>query len=363
MSIVSKIAFRYLFARKSGVITWISRIGVAGIAIGTAALIIVCSVFNGFSSLIEKNLDDGSPSFRIEAISGKNFSVAPSVLDSLSRLSGVEIVREVVESFCLARYDGEYCVLSIKGVPGIKGVFLSPDAALALGYKPQFLGSLELIYPSTNLNFHSKAFRTIKERPASYANTSGMTALVPIEKARYLTGITDNSSTCIEVYGSSTVTKESLCRVMGISYKVLDRVEQNPGLFKMMRYEKFAIYLILFFIVLVVSVNIYSSLTMLIMEKKPDIYDLKAMGTTSVQVKKVFFTEGIIVTTLGLVIGIVVGLAVSFLQQRYGIIGLPSNGIVSVYPIEIQLCDVLLTLLGVSTIGAVVSALSAFKAE
>ena len=361
MSFVSKIAFRYLFAKKTGVITWISRIGVAGIAIGTAALIIISSVFNGFSSLIEKNLDEGSPSFRIEPKNGESFSVAPSVLDSLSRLSGVELVREVVESFCLARYDGEYCVLPIKGIPGIKGVFLSPDAASVLGYKPQFLGSLELMYPSTNLNFHSKSFRTIKERPASYANTSGITALVPIEKARYLTEAGDNSSTCIEVYCSNAVTKESLCRVMGTSYKVLDRVEQNPGLFKMMRYEKFAIYLILFFIVLVVSVNIYSSLTMLIMEKKPDIFVLKAMGATSTQVKKVFFTEGVIVTALGLFIGVVMGLAVSFLQQRYGIIGLPSNGIVSVYPIKVQLCDVLFTILGVSAIGAVISALSTFK--
>ena len=145
--------------------------------------------------------------------------------------------------------------------------------------------------------------------------------------------------------------------VLGPGFKVLDRFRQNTSLYKMMRYEKAAIFLILIFIIIIIAFNIFGSLTMLIIEKEDDIETFRSLGATDRMLRKTFTLEGWLISLLGLAAGLVVGIAFALLQQKFGFIKMPGNFLVNAYPVILQWSDILLTVVGVALVGYLIARL------
>ena len=146
-------------------------------------------------------------------------------------------------------------------------------------------------------------------------------------------------------------------KILGPDFKVLDRFRQNTSLYKMMRYEKAAIFLILIFIIIIIAFNIFGSLTMLIIEKEDDIETFRSLGATDKMLRKTFTLEGWLISLLGLAAGLVLGTAFALLQQKFGFIKMPGNFLVSAYPVILQWSDILFTVIGVALIGYLIARL------
>ena len=161
--------------------------------------------------------------------------------------------------------------------------------------------------------------------------------------------------TCIKIYtkpGAGTETlKKKIKTLLGDDFKVQNRYEQNETLYKMMSSEKISIYIILLFVVVIISCNLFGSLSMLIMEKKEDAVTLKSLGANDLSIKKIFLAEGWLISLSGILTGTIVALLFGFMQQQFGIIPMPGNFIVESYPIIIKFTDVLLTISGIAIIG------------
>ncbi|MGM9788632.1 MAG: FtsX-like permease family protein [Candidatus Cryptobacteroides sp.] len=363
---MSKIAGRYLFARKTNdVITWISRISVLGIAIGTAALIVVMSVFNGFTHLIESNIDSSSPTYRIVPQSGKTYSFDDSLLTALKELEGVSLLQMVVEDMVAVEYGDVKSVVKLKGLPEASSFSISAPIARKLGLKLSFLSPIELYYPQSEgkISLTNPALNHIRGRATSILNSDEELVVVPLAQARELLSLSENQASALEIYcyeGSQT-SQKLLQELLGEELRVENRYQQHSQIYKMMRYEKLAVYLILFFIILVVAVNIYASLSMLIMEKELDIIHLRAMGASKALVRRIFCSEGMLVCALGLALGIIIGLLLVYAQSRWGLVRLPGNSMTAVYPVQLKISDLLLSVGGVALIGGVIANLSTKK--
>lgn len=369
MAFVRKIAKRYLLStRSSSIVTWISRIGVIGIAIGSAALIIVLSVFNGFTSLIEENIDANSPFYRVESSDGKVIEASDEVVEKLSSVEGLDYAEAVVEDRVAASYEGTQGIVTLRGVPSADGMSVSPEAVKMLGINIRLLSPLELYYPAVSQkNTLHADLRRESGRPEAIVNVTGTVVVAPAGRVRRLLGWKDGCASYINLYceglDAEPPSAQMLRKMLGDEFMVLNRMEQNAQIYKVMRAEKWAIYMILLFMVVIVALNIYSSLSMLIMEKKKDIFSLRAMGAGKRSIGRIFFTEGMMMTLLGILSGAVIGLLVCFAQQKWGFIGMPGNGIVSSYPIKVQLLDIILSLGGVTLIGAAVSKISLYAID
>ena len=368
MGPVSKIAGRYLFARKSNdVITWISRISVLGIAIGTVALIAVMSVFNGFTSLIEANLDANSPDYRIVSETSKTFALDEQQANALSQIAGLSEMQAVIEDMVVLKYGDVQGVVKIKALQGAYSYSISSTAARHFGISTSFLTPLELYYPRTDvkISLTNPALKMVKGRPTSILNEQEELVVLPIEQARELLSLEEGQMSSLNIYCHEADVKPSskeIKKVLGEGFEVQDRYQQFSQLYKMMRYEKLAVYLILFFIILVVAVNIYASLYMLIMEKQQDIIHLRAMGASKALVRKIFRSEGMLVCGIGLAVGLIIGVLLVYAQGRWGLVRMPGNTLAGgCYPVSLKLQDLLLSTVGVALIGVVISNLSTKK--
>ena len=187
--------------------------------------------------------------------------------------------------------------------------------------------------------------------------------IIPLEEMRQLLGY-EKEVSGIEVRlteGSSpkvlAKTIKEMKKILGPDFKVLDRFRQNTSLYKMMRYEKAAIFLILIFIIIIIAFNIFGSLTMLIIEKEDDIETFRSLGATGKMLRKTFTLEGWLISLLGLAAGLVLGTAFALLQQKFGFIKMPGNFLVSAYPVILQWSDILFTVIGVALIGYLIARL------
>lgn len=358
MKVELKIAIRYLFSRKShDIITWISRIGVVGIAVGSAALVVVLSVFNGFTELIERNIEENSPFYRIEPVEGSYMEGTQAMVNSIMTIVGVSFAQEVVEEMVAARYDENQAIVKMRGLASADDFWVSGYAARALGIRVQFLSKLELYYPTFGRS-RLAPLKSIGSRPKKIVGGDDNSVCVPINAARNLLAMDSQRASYIEVFCDATTDVRLLEKAVGGKCKVLDRRAQNPELYRVMSHEKLAIYLVLFFIIVVVAVNIYASESMLIIEKQRDIESLRAMGADERMVRRIYFTEGMLICFLGMLAGVVAGLLLAWAQQTWGFISMPGNGIVSAYPIKVEWADVLISMAGISLIGALISKLS-----
>ena len=361
----------------------ISGIGAVGMAVGTAALIVILSVFNGFDSLVSQSLTDANPDLVIKPASGKVFQ--PDSLTWLVEEPAIVRLSSVLEDQAFLSCDGKQGLVLVKGIDEageeesplqghlIDGVwqFHRGDRATAvagagvaaqLGLSPRFLSPLELHYPSRteaiSLANPAASLRSVKLGLAGVLSVSteldAKILVVPIGTVRELLEIWTAPE-------SEKAVKKGLERRLGPQYRVLDRYQQNASVYKMMRYEKLAIYAILIFVVLIIAFNIYSSLRMLVIEKEDDIATLRSLGATDGLVRRIFRLEGWLVSLLGMAVGLVLGIALVLVQQKFGLVPMPGNFVVDAYPVVLLAPDILWTVAGVALIGYLMALLPTRK--
>ena len=187
---------------------------------------------------------------------------------------------------------------------------------------------------------------------------------VPQKAARALTGNSENEFSTLEIFLHPEADKEMARKSIQNLYPrsiVKDKLQQNDTLYKMMKAEKAAIYLILFFITAIISINIFSCLSMMIAEKREDIATFLGLGATKEFIKRIFLLHGTFISLAGCLVGTVLGLLVAWGQQTFGFVSMPGNYMLSAFPVEIQFADVMITVIGVCGIGFLISYLPAQK--
>ncbi len=372
------IAKRYLFSKKKqNVINLISFVSVCGVTIGTMALVCVLSVFNGFQGVIEGLFSNFDPPYRITSLQGKSFE-----LDSIRPVlehSSVDIYCEVIEDNALVQYADKQLPITIKGVPShytkinhidsilIDGSFYLDDPnvstavigvglARSLGASVHFVEPMWLYVPKrhakVNLMQPDKAFHR------SFLYLSGIfmvqqerydnsLMLIPIDLARdlydYPTQVTSVELKFKDGVNEGAVQKE-LQTLLGDKYQIQNRYEQQAEFYNMLQIEKWVTYLILSFILLIAVFNIIGSLSMLIIEKKQDVQILKHLGVSDSIIKRIFLFEGWMISIIGAIVGVVLGLLLCYLQQEYGLISLGNNAsfVTDSYPVKVEALDVII---------------------
>ena len=387
------IAGRYLFAKKShNVINIISAISAIGMAIGTAALIIILSVYNGFDELVKSTLSNVEPDILVCPAKAKVFTPEESMLQSLRSDPSIKECYLVLQENVFVDYEEHQGIAKAKGVDGnyekespladhitsgtfslhkgdLPQVVVGAGLAYKMGMNPAFLSSAEIYFPRRDRNFSlanpAASIESVRARPSGVFTVNQQIdeelMILPLDKMRQLLGYEDEVSG-IEIRltdpSSNKALKntiKSVRKMVGPDFKVLDRYRQNPSLYKMMRYEKAAIYLILIFIIIIIASNIFGSLTMLIIEKKEDIETFRSLGATDRMLRKTFTLEGWLISLLGLAAGLVAGIGFALLQQKFGFIKMPGNFLVSAYPVILQWGDVFVTVAGVAIIGYLIA--------
>ena len=389
------IARRYLFAKKShNVINIISAISAVGMAIGTAALIIILSIYNGFDELVKSTLSNVEPDILITPAKGKVFIPNGETFDRIMQNPLIDEYDLILQENVFVDYDGHQGIAKAKGVDSAfeaesplaehitngefslhKGqlpqMVVGAGLAYKMGMNPAFLASAELYFPIRDRNFSlanpAASIETVRMRPSGIFSVNQQIdddlMIVPIEEMRKLLGYEEEvSGVEIRLAEGSTAKDirsaiKHIQKELGPEFKVLDRFRQNPSLYKMMRYEKAAIFLILIFVIIIIALNIFGSITMLIIEKKDDIETYRSLGATDKMLRRTFTLEGWLISLLGLAAGLVIGIGFSLAQQNFGFIKMPGSFLVNAYPVILQWQDVLATIAGVALIGYIIALL------
>lgn len=389
------IARRYLFAKKShNVINIISAISVVGMAIGTAALIIILSIYNGFDELVKSTLSNVEPDILITPAKGKVFVPEGEAFDRIKDNPLVGEYNLILQENVFVDYDGHQGIAKAKGVDSAfeaesplaehitngefslhKGqlpqMVVGAGLAYKMGMNPAFLASAELYFPIRDRNFSlanpAASIETVRMRPSGIFSVNQQIdndlIILPIEQMRKLLGYEEEvSGVELRLVEGSTAKDlrsaiKDIQKELGPDFKVLDRFRQNTSLYKMMRYEKAAIYVILIFVIIIIALNIFGSITMLIIEKKDDIETYRSLGATDQMLRRTFTLEGWLISLLGLAAGLVVGIGFSLAQQHFGFIKMPGSFLVNAYPVILQWQDVLATIAGVALIGYIIALL------
>lgn len=382
------IARRYLFSKKThNVINIISAISVLGVCIGTAALIIVLSVFNGFESLVVSLYNSFDPDIRITISKGKTFDENIFPLDGIRKIEGVQSVVEVLEENALLKYKEKQYIATIKGVGSgytkvcgldsmiINGEFLLNDhkkQLAVIGYGVAHNLSLEM-YDAANpirifvpkkgevsLLSPENAFNQEAVWPAGiFSIQHEFDSKYIIVSLPFVRNLLESPSrlSAVEIKLAGNADMESvqqeITSLLGEKYEVKNRFEQHELLYKIIKSEKWAVYFILSFILLIATFNMVGSLTMLILDKKRDIAVLRSMGADLSMIRKIFFAEGMFIAAMGAIIGMLIGLAVCLVQIYFGIIPIGTNGsfVVDSYPVVIEAMDIVYVLLTVMCIS------------
>lgn len=403
------IARRYLFSKKKhNVINIISVVSACAIGIGCLALIVILSVYNGFDSLIASMYESYIPDFVIEPAKGKVLNTDEAALRKIKNIKSIFAFCPVVEENVFLQYADIESIATIKGVPEdysrIKKItsrvtdgkfqtkfgqldkaVIGEGLAQRLRLQASFTEPLVLYFPSRTGNI--SLLMPVESLENLIIHPSGVIDLeqefnknslfVPLDAAQNLIEYEPNEANKIEIYlsGASGDVKKntqgsakyksvenSIRQVIASSnnkYVLKNRWQQNAMLYKMMRSEKFAVYMILFFVIIVVSVNIFASLSMLILDKQGDIETYRALGARGGFLKGVFTLHGWLICMSGATIGIAAGLIMCFIQQWYGVVPMPGNFIITSYPVDVRFSDVLIIFAGTAVIGFFMSLIPA----
>ena len=395
MRLAPFIAGRYLFAKKShNVINIISAISAIGMAIGTAALIIILSVYNGFDSLIRSMMSNVEPDLLISPATGKTFVPEGETYDWIYEQPEVLSMSCILQEQVFINYDGKQSLATAKGVDWVyeeettlrdhlvEGEFrlhrgdiplaaVGATMAYELGLSPRFIAPIEIFYPARtrkiSLSNPLTAIESIKVWPSCTfsinGDIDGELMILPIEKMRELLEY-ENEVSAVELRLKEGMTRKEVQKLqnefsvrLGEGFKVKDRFQQNESLYKMMKYEKAAIYMILIFVIIIIAFNIFGSLSMLIIEKKSDIETLRYLGAQDKLIRRIFILEGWMISLVGLAAGLVIGVGFALLQQQFGFIKMPGHFTVQAYPIIVSWSDILLTCAGVAVVGYIIALL------
>lgn len=351
------------------------------------SMVIVLSVMNGFESIITKMYNSFNPDFRIEAIKGKTIDISTFPIDKIAAIKGIASYSEIIEENALLRYKNKQQIVTIKGVDQnftkvsnikskvVEGKYLLQmrDANfMVIGYGifdkmemgiNDFKSPISVYIPKRDNTvtldpteafnseqvFASGAFSIQEEFDTKYA-------IIPLRLAKKLLDY-KSEVTAIEIAISNSENSDKIQKqikqFIGDNYQIKNRFEQQEILYKIIKSEKFAIFLILSFIILIAAFNLIGSISMLILEKKKDIVILRSLGASENLIQQIFLAEGLLISLAGAFLGLVLGGLISFIQQRFGIIQLQGSGtfIIDAYPVVIQLADFLKVALIVTVIG------------
>ncbi len=390
MNVSFFIARRYLFSKKShNAINVISMISVSGIAIATMAMVCVLSVFNGFGGIVEGMFSAFDPDLKITVKEGKVFDWHTAEFEKALQLDGIQMISESLEENALFMFDDSQVPVLMKGVSEefrlmadmeklvLDGTFrlredvvdyttLGSGLAVTLGARPGFINPIEIYAPKRNERVNLANPAAAFNR--GYVQIGGVfslntpqydeqMALVPIALARDLFQYQDEvTSLDIQLAPGTSVgrVKREIQAIVGDRFLVEDRFEQQRESYRMLQIEKWVTFLILAFILLIAVFNVVGSLSMLIVEKEEDIRSLRHMGASNELVSRVFLYEGWLITFIGIIAGIVLGLILCLLQQHFGLLRLsdiPGAYIIDAYPVIVKFSDIAIVFGIVSLIG------------
>lgn len=381
------IAKRYLFSKKNlNIINIITGVSVVGVAVCTMSLIVILSVFNGFESLVKTLYNSFNPDISITAKIGKTFTLTQHDLDKIKNIKGVKYIGEIIEENALLKYGDKQVVATIKGVDNS---FLSRtrlDTMLADGsyVLERGAGSLCVVGQGIAYNLQlnlNDVFRNIKvfapRRNADinspiaeeYFNEevlmpSGVFAvqqefdskyvIVPINFARkvfeYPTQLTSLDIT-LQPNVEAVLVQQQIVNILGNKFTVRDRYQQEVMLYNIMKTEKWAIFFILIFILLLSAFNALGSLIIIIADKRKDIKTLRSIGADNKLIRQIFLTEGMLASVLGMFSGLILGILLCVLQLKFGFIKLGENFVIKSYPVDIRMSDILIVAASVLAIS------------
>ena len=387
------VARRYMFSKKSvGAINVISFISVAGVAVGTMALVIVLSVFNGFHDLVASLFTNFDPQIEVVPVKGKTINADAPELDRIRHLDFVDVATDVVEDQAIAVYGDRQRMVTVMGVDenfdqltnisdilygdgdftlrvanlyfGVPGIRLAQD----LGLGARWADYLKIYAPVrrgqlTDLDTPTDGFvvDSLLSPGVVYAVNQNKydrdRIITSIYFARQLfdqDGMLSSLQLRLKPGTDLSTAKREIKAAAGEKFRVLDRFEQQADTFRIMQIEKVLAYVFLTFILIVACFNIISSLSMLIIDKKNDINTLHNLGANDCQIQSIFLYEGRIISAVGALIGIGLGLALCGLQQAFGFVKMgESSGtfIVNAYPVSVHYWDVLVVFITVILIG------------
>lgn len=387
------VARRYMFSKKSvGAINVISFISVAGVAVGTMALVIVLSVFNGFHDLVASLFTNFDPQIEVVPVKGKTINADAPELDRIRHLDFVDVATDVVEDQAIAVYGDRQRMVTVMGVDenfdqltnisdilygdgdftlrvanlyfGVPGIRLAQD----LGLGARWADYLKIYAPVrrgqlTDLDTPTDGFvvDSLLSPGVVYAVNQNKydrdRIITSIYFARQLfdqDGMLSSLQLRLKPGTDLSTAKREIKAAAGEKFRVLDRFEQQADTFRIMQIEKILAYVFLTFILIVACFNIISSLSMLIIDKKNDINTLHNLGANDRQIQSIFLYEGRIISAVGALIGIGLGLALCGLQQAFGFVKMgESSGtfIVNAYPVSVHYWDVLVVFITVILIG------------
>lgn len=385
------IAKRYLFSKKShNAINVISAISVCGVALATLAMVCTLSVFNGFQDMVATFFTAFDPQIKITSVKGKVFDGSEPVFAEIRTMPEVAVYSESVEDNAMVQYKGRQAMAVIKGVEDNfdkltpidsilfgRGELILHDEVVdysipglqllsTLGTGIRFLDPLEIYAPKrgSRINISNPMSSFVSDQLFS----SGLTFTVNQEKydasyiitsigfARRLFQYTNEVSAVnlrlTQDADENTVIKK-LKEKLGDDFRVQNRYEQQADTFRIMEIEKLISYIFLIFILMIACFNVIGSLSMLIIDKKNDVQTLRNLGASDSQIVRIFLFEGRMISFIGAVSGVIIGLALCLIQQEYGIISLGTAGsfIVDAYPVSVHAWDVVLVFATVLIVG------------
>jgi ABC-type lipoprotein release transport system permease subunit len=390
------IALRYLFSKKThNIINLISTICAGGVCIATIALVCTLSVYNGFQQLISGIFNVFDPDLKISLVDGKTFSPETSELQTVKTLNFIEHYCPVLEDNALIRNKERQTSTTIKGVAPNYVLMISSDSIMMEGEfvveqegtayaviggaladqiesSSQFIRPISLYAPIHNSNvnlanpeksFHIQHYYLSGIYATGQIEVDSKYTFLPLASAQELFGYDDDvTSIELKLKKGTDVKKaeKEIADLVGERFNVQNKEEQHEDFYKMMKVEKWITFLILIFILLIAVFNVIGSLTMLIIEKEKDIITLHNLGATEKMIQQIFLLEGWLISIVGAVAGLIIGVTLCLLQQYFGFIKLSDSAnenafIVNAYPVQVEMSDILLILATILLIGLLVA--------
>ena len=390
---------RYFFTKKElKVINIISLISLIGVGVVTMALLIVLSVFNGFTCLASDMLSYSNPDLIIEPNKGKIVNIKEIDTEKIKSIPNIQAITPVIKESVLISLENAQNIVDMYGVEdeffrisnidttmylGSTSLYSKGKANCILGYSLMLDMSLyqgaeklnipiqfcipkksptTIIVPEDNLNIRKAIFSGSFLTRSEIDNN---VAIVPLSFAQELMELSTNQVSNINIklknIKHSNETKAELEQILSKNYIVKNKLEQDPVYYKVVKAEKLAVYIILGFIIFIASFNIMGALSLLIMTKKKDIMILRTMGATKKNIRSIFFINGVMMSIVGMICGLILGLIFCFLQQNFGLIKMGSSFIVDSFPIQIYFTDIIAIILMVATISCLCTGIMSRK--
>jgi lipoprotein-releasing system permease protein len=397
MNLPLLISRRYLFAKRStNAINIITGISVLGVAIGTAALVLVLSVFNGFEDLLSDLFGHFNPELKITAAKGKTFEADSAKLVQIRALPGVEVLSATLEEIAFFEHQGSQDFGVLKGVDDqfarvngidsdttlIEGEYLLQDGernclVLGAGVRNKLsvnvenpLASVTVYMPEQQTGFLDKPFKTRLASPvgtfAIQQEFDSEYVLSNIDFVRELLEAPPGTVSALEIKARRDTKmpelKAQIKAILGDGFVMKDRYEQNEAFFKVMQLEKWMGFAITSLMLLLMAFNTVGALWMIVLDKQRDISTLKSMGATDGLIRRIFLLEGMLLTLLGMAIGLILAIILYVIQKEYGIVTIPEGFLVDSYPIAMRASDFIPITLTVLGIGLLASLLPARRA-